>query len=350
MIFFPIVPKNCSRKEIIREKHGEKPENTLFKKILGFFLTRAFDDEKYCPIVECMKEQKNKIKGLDGIGKTADRTRKEISGGKTEGFRMLSAIERVKRVLEVSIRKVNEILEGEMAAKEGHAEAPAEEAHEEAHEEAPAEVAHEEAHEEAKTKIALLTDTKAEEGAPPEPKGTKPRVFEAKKETGKISKSELVRQCFRKNPEARNQEVIEHIKEKHGIELQPSLVSTVKISMKIPKSRPGRIKGSQKSKVGAVRKEKKSRDGLSMTACVTRVMSKFKKGMQVDEVLDRVKNLYSYKGSKGEEGLKSVVYQALYALSLKKSRRGWEGSAPVLIHDEENHTWKLNPKAKRKIA
>ena len=349
MIFFPRAPKNCSRKETIREKHGEKPENTLFKKILGFFLTRAFDDEKYCPIVECMKEQKNKINGLNGIGKTADRTRKEISGGKTEGFRMSSAIERVKRVLEVFIRKVNEILEDEMAAKEGHAEAPAEVAHEEApevaHEEAP-----EVAHEEAKTEIALLTETKAEEGAPPEPKGTKPRVFEAKKETGKISKSELVRQCFRKNPEARNQEVIEYIKEKHGIELQPSLVSTVKISMKIPKSRPGRIKGSQKSKIGAVRKEKKSRDGLSMTACVTRVMSKSKKGMQVDEVLDRVKNLYSYKGSKGEEGLKNVVYQALYGLSLKKSRRGWEGSAPVLIHDDENHTWKLNPKAKRKIA
>jgi hypothetical protein len=277
--------------------------------------------------------------------------------GKKNGMETdMSAIEQLKRIRDMALNKMEEIIGREEEKTETPIVAQYEEVGEETEAEEIPVVAHVVKEEtEAEEVLVAAHVVKEEEGVPPEPEATKPLTNARKGRNGNVNKSELVREYFRKNPNARNQEVIDYVKEKHKIELQPSLVSTVKIAMDIPKSKRGRVKGRGKSEAparSAVAKAraKKSPKSLPMVACVTKVISKSKSGLRIDDVVDGVEKIYDYRGGQGKKGLKNVVYQALYALSLKKNRRGWEGASPVVLHDDERHTWKLNPKAKRKIA
>lgn len=227
----------------------------------------------------------------------------------------MAALEQLKRIRDIAINKMNEIIK--MAEGVTEAKAPEE------------------------TAPAAETVVAAEPAKAPEPAATRP----SRKAKGGVSRSELIREYFSKHKGVRNLDVIEHMKKVHNIEVKPSLVSTVKLSMKLPKGKPGRVKAG-KTKVRRGR-----RSGLPMVACIAKVMSKSKDGMTRDEVLEGVKRLgYRYSGSKGEDGLKNIVYQGLYALSQKKSHAGWKGSVPVLLHDEQSHTWKMNPRAEQKIA
>jgi hypothetical protein len=251
---------------------------------------------------------------------------------------MLSTLEQLEKIRDMAINKMNEII--------GRERKPAVETVITETEVATEAVASSEFEPEAQEAVAASEEA----GTPPEPKATKPRPVGRRGRNGEVNKSGLIREYFAKCPQARNQEVIEYVKEKHKIELQPSLVSTVKLSMNIPKSKRGRVKGKVAARAVAKAKRNRRKDGLTAVACVTKVVAKSKGGLRIDDVVSGVKKLYDYSGKQGEQGLKNVIYQALYALSLKKERRGWEGSAPVILHDDERHTWKLNPKAKRKIA
>lgn len=252
---------------------------------------------------------------------------------------MLSTLEQLEKIRDMAINKMNEII--------GRERKPAFETVVTETEVATEAVAASDLEAKAEETVVLSEEA----GTPPEPKATKPRPVGRRGRNGEVNKSGLIREYFEKHPQARNQEVIEYVKEKHKIELQPSLVSTVKLSMNIPKSKRGRVKGKVSAKaVAKAKRTARKKDGLPMVACVTKVVAKSKGGLRIDDVVSGVKKLYDYSGKQGEQGLKNVVYQALYALSLKKERRGWEGSAPVILHDDERRTWKLNPKAKRKIA
>lgn len=219
------------------------------------------------------------------------------------------------------------------------------------------EVAHElevpfENEEDYETTVAVA----AEAATPPEPVSTKPRpISEGGSESGKISKSKLIREFFAKHPDAANKDLIEFYKKKN-IEIKPALVSTVKIKMEsTTKRKRGRPAKSEQARAAAVASAKRaskkgrSKRGLPMPACLTKVM-KTKHGMQIDEIVKGVKKYYNYRGTQGDAGLKNVVNQVLNSLSKAKPRRGWKSDAPVILHDGESHTWRLNPKAERKTA
>jgi len=201
--------------------------------------------------------------------------------------------------------------------------------------------------------VALEAEDKKDE-TPPEPVATKPRQIAHRGKNGKISKSKLIREFFEKHPEASNKELIEFYKKKHNIEIKPALVSTVKINMGVPKSkrrgRPAKAVGHVRAKEVASAKAAVSKKGMPMPACVTKVVAKHKDGLRIDKILEGVKKYYTYGGKQEDDGLKNVIYQALYALSKKKPHRGWKGEIPVILHDEESCTWRLNPKAERKTA
>jgi len=201
------------------------------------------------------------------------------------------------------------------------------------------------------------TTSAAEAATPPEPVSTKPRPIssEGVAEGGKISKSKLIREFFAKHPDAANKDLIEFYKKKN-IEIKPALVSTVKIKMEsTTKRKRGRPAKSEQARAAAVASAKRaskkgrSKRGLPMPACLTKVM-KTKHGMQIDEIVKGVKKYYNYRGTQGDAGLKNVVNQVLNSLSKAKPRRGWKSDAPVILHDGESHTWRLNPKAERKTA
>lgn len=241
------------------------------------------------------------------------------------------ALEQLKRIREMAINKMNEIIrvaEGRFEARDdGFLEEP-----------------------KAETEVLVATEEPLAETevveVPSEPKATRPR----RGEKGGVNKSALIRDYFEKHSEAKNSEVIEYMKKVYNLEAMPSLVSTVKVHMKKPK-KAGRPKKAETKAKG--RRGRKSKGGLPMVACVTRVLSKSKskQGSRAEDILEGVKKLgYVYSGDKGDAGFLNCVYQALHDLSKDKARSGWKGSGPVLLHDKETHTWKLNPRAERKIA
>lgn len=171
-----------------------------------------------------------------------------------------------------------------------------------------------------------------------EPKSTRARRGEM---------SALIRECFKKNQGIKNSEVIEYMRKVHNLDVKPSLVSTVKIDMS-----KARRKMRKKPEL-AKKRVRKAKSGLPMVACVTRVLAKpkAKHGAKAEAILEGVKKLgYVYSGNKGEAGFLNCVYQALHDLSKEKIRGDWKGLTPILIHNKEDHTWRLNPKAERKSA
>lgn len=317
---------------------------------------------------------------------------------------MSTILEEMKRVRDFAVKKMNEMISREEAKAESHGETTTFVEEKIAEEVAEGEV------------VAKETVS------PPEPKATKPHPAARKGRNGELNKSEIIREYFKRHPDAGNQEVIDYLKEKHGIQAYPSLVSTVKFHMrkkvkpsaktvskpaakvrerrgdaadrrgrsKFPK---GRVKGginrselvreylakhrdagagevishlkdkhatsvtpalvySIKAKMPKRGRKPDSDKGEPMVACVMKALAKLKEGAKLKDVAKFVKKSgkYHYAGSKGEEGFLYTVYQALHALHQSKKRRGWEGRAPVVLHDKENHTWKLNPNAKREFA
>lgn len=238
--------------------------------------------------------------------------RPSIRGRKEKGMKM-ATLEHLKKIRDMAINRMNEIIKmAEVKTSETAPEAIVEE--------------------KAAEEIEGATAEEVARAVAPEPKATRAVV----KRKGGVNRSELIRNYFLSHKDAKNSEVIGYMKKEHNIEVKPSLVSTVKISMKAPRGKPGRKPGKAQA-----------RKGLPMVACVAKIVNKAKDGMTRDQVLDGVKKLgYEYSGSKGEEGLRNIVYQALYTLSQRQRHAGWKGSTPVLIHDGRNHTWRLNPKAK----
>lgn len=258
---------------------------------------------------------------------------------------MLSIVERLEKVRDLALDKMNEII-GKATKSEGVAETEAQTVKEVADLFEPPFTGEEE--EEEVAPAAAKAEKK--EATPPEPAGTGPREVAHKGDDGKVSKSKLIREFFAKHPEASNKQLIQHY-ERKGIEIKPALVSTVKINMgTVTKKKRGRPAKAESGRTVASAKRMVSKRGLPMPACITKVVSKSRSGMRVNEILKHVKKYYVYGGKKGDDGLKNVINQALYALSSKKPHRGWKGDVPVILHDEESHTWKLNPRAERKTA
>lgn len=242
----------------------------------------------------------------------------------------MSAIERVMRILEITNKKVREIFEEETRKESSGIKV---EADQNEHDEG----------------FEPVTPAGLAELTAPAPIGTSPRegIPEGLR---KVSKSDMIRDFFENNPDAENKDLIEHFRKKN-IEIKPSLVSTVKTQMgtKKEKKKRGRPVGSTKAPAEkATAKAEKS--GLTMVEAAVRVVSKSKDGLRVNKILEGVKKYYSYKGEQGDHGLKNCLNQALYALSQKKNHRGWKGNAPVILHDKDSHTWRLNPKAERQTA
>lgn len=166
---------------------------------------------------------------------------------------------------------------------------------------------------------------------------------------GKVNKSEMIRGFFEKNPDAGNKDCIEHFGKK-GIEIKASLVSIVRGNMGTKKEKRKRGRPAGSVKAGSVKAKAEKKSGVNLAEAALMVMSKSKDGLRVNKILEGVKKYYSYGGDQGDKGLKNYLNVTLNTLSQKKIRRGWKGKMPVVLHDKNSHTWRLNPKAERQTA
>lgn len=159
-----------------------------------------------------------------------------------------------------------------------------------------------------------------------------------------VSGSSLIREYLEKKPSASNEEVVKELKASKKVEVRPTLVSSVRAILK--------RKGFKTSKIsiGKGFKVRKARKGLPMPALVVKVLERAgREGMKLSEMKSKViKAGYEYRGSKGEDGILQNVYQAVHALSKTIPHAGYEGKAPVVLHDHSTKKWKLNPKAVKK--
>lgn len=256
---------------------------------------------------------------------------------------MASSIERLEKARDIAVEYMNQIIEEEKAKAEKAGEPEARTVREVADMFEPPYTGEEE-----DEGLVVAPAAERKEATPPEPVSTGPHEFAHKAEGVKVNRSKLVREYFTKHRDDSNKNLINFYAKK-GIEIKPALVSTVKISMglvtKKKRGRPAKSSGTV-----AVARRASLKRGLPMTACVPKALAGSKHGMKVDDILRGIKKYYNYRGKQKDEGLKNVLYQALYALSKKKSHRGWKGDVPVILHDEESCTWKLNPRAERKTA
>jgi len=159
---------------------------------------------------------------------------------------------------------------------------------------------------------------------------------------GGLNRSELIRSYFEKHGlDTRPRDVIEALK-KEGIEVAPALVSIVKHKLNngTPKAK--------KEKAPVAKSKTTRRSGDPLPAVVQAVLEKNKDGLKLGDLADKVEAAgYQYSGKKGHEGLRQNVYQALHSLSKEKHHPGYEGTSPVVLHDETSKRYILNPKAKR---
>lgn len=160
---------------------------------------------------------------------------------------------------------------------------------------------------------------------------------------GGVNKSELIRAYFEKHgKDSRPRDVIEYLG-KEGVEVGAALVSIIKTKLGAAPSK----KVSLKTKESPAAKSKKGSD-LPLPAVCLEVLSKNKDGLKLGDLANKVEEAgYKYGGDKGHKGLVQNVYQCLYSLSKEKSHPGFEGTDPVVLHDETSKRYVLNPKAKR---
>jgi hypothetical protein len=173
-------------------------------------------------------------------------------------------------------------------------------------------------------------------------KEKEPRAWTSRVTSG----SALIREYLEENGlDSPNDEVVNHLKKK-GVEVRPTLVSSVRAILKKKGVKTTRIK----------RKVKPGR-GPTMPSVVVEALKKAgKEGMELSEVAQKVlKSGYVYKGGKGIHGITQNVFQALHSLSKKIAHPGFKGTTPVVIHEKNPGQrfgrYKLNPKAvKNKVA
>jgi hypothetical protein len=160
---------------------------------------------------------------------------------------------------------------------------------------------------------------------------------------GGPNRSELIRAYFKKyGSNARPRDVIEALK-KEGIEVAPALVSIVK-----NKLNGGATVTPKVDKTVVKKAERVAKSGDPLPAVVQSVLGKNKDGLKLADLTNRVEEAgYNYSGKKGHDGLKQNVYQCLYSLSKEKHHPGYEGTDPVVLHDETSKRYMLNPNAKR---
>lgn len=185
------------------------------------------------------------------------------------------------------------------------------------------------------------------------PNGTKTRAIKATKPAkvakarsgrgGGVNKSELIRDYFEKHgKDSRPRDVIEALG-KNGVEVGAALVSIVRNKMGGTSTKKVALKTKERPSA----KAKKNSD-LPLPAVCLEVLSKNKDGLKLGDLANKVEEAgYKYGGDKGHKGLVQNVYQCLYSLSKEKSHPGFEGTDPVVLHDETSKRYMLNPKAKR---
>jgi hypothetical protein len=163
---------------------------------------------------------------------------------------------------------------------------------------------------------------------------------------GGVNKSELIRAYFEKHgKDSRPRDVIEALK-KDGIEVGAALVSIVKT--KIGGSATVAKKVPMKTKEVSTKAKKTGSSDLPLPAVCLDVLTKNKDGLKLGDVANKVEEAgYKYGGDKGHKGLVQNVYQCLYSLSKEKTHPGFEGTDPVVLHNESSKRYTLNPKAKR---
>jgi hypothetical protein len=188
----------------------------------------------------------------------------------------------------------------------------------------------------------------------------------ARKTKGGVNKSEKIREYFDEHGmAARNKDIIEYIKKTYNTEVGPAHVSIVRKNMtegKAAKAGPKKTKASKAPKAKAtavakapkVKKAQKSTLGqLPMGTLCTRLLNECgsREGLKLAEVTDLViKSGYPYSGAKGRDGVLQNVYQALHSLAKKGSHVGYKDETPVVLHDPTSKRYRLNPKAKKKVA
>lgn len=161
-----------------------------------------------------------------------------------------------------------------------------------------------------------------------------------------VSGSALIRDYLESHGlESSNDEVVSHVKKTKGVDVKPTLVSSVRAMLK--------RKGYKTSKVAAVKVGTKvgGRKGPTMPSVVVEVLKKApKEGLELSEVaLKALKSGYKYGGKKDIAGLTQNVYQALHTLSKRIAHPGYKGKTAVVLH--EGRRYKLNPKAvKSRVA
>lgn len=160
-----------------------------------------------------------------------------------------------------------------------------------------------------------------------------------------VSGSAVIREYLEQHGlDSSNEEVVKHVKKTKGLDVRPTLVSSVRAHLK----RRG-IKTSRINKF--VGKKTKTGKGPTMPAAVIDTLKKAGKGLELSEITQKVlKSGYEYKGSKGIKGVTQNVFQALHNLSKRIAHPGFKGNTPVVIHEKTpGHRvgrYKLNPKAK----
>lgn len=183
-----------------------------------------------------------------------------------------------------------------------------------------------------------------------EKKETAKKAPKAKTPTSRVlSGSALIREYFEAHgADASNEEVVNYIKKTKGVEIKPTLVSSVRAILK--------KKGVKTSKIRVVSK-KFARKGPTMPAAVIETLKKAgREGLELSEITHKVlKSGYEYKGGKGIAGVTQNVFQALHNLSKKIAHPGFKGNTPVVIHEktagQRVGRYRLNPKAlKNKVA
>ena len=138
-----------------------------------------------------------------------------------------------------------------------------------------------------------------------------------------------------------NEDVVGYINKAKGVDVRPTLVSSVRAIMKKKGFKAG-------GKVGARKAAKKS---PTMPSVVVEVLKRAPKdGLELSEVATKaLKSGYNYRGKKDIAGFTQNVYQTLHTLSKKIAHPGYKGATAVVLH--EGRKYKLNPKAMRnKVA
>lgn len=171
----------------------------------------------------------------------------------------------------------------------------------------------------------------------------KPEIKVRAGKNGGPNKSQLVRSYFEKHGlDVRPKDVIEAIKKAEKIEVEPALVSIIK--KKLGGAKKVKAKTASKTKVSVA----KTSSVLPLRAICLEVLGKNKDGLKLGDLANKVVEAgYKYGGEKGHKGVVQNVFQCLYSLSKEKHHPGFEGTNPVVFHDESSKRYSLNPNAKR---